>query len=303
MSYENTNSVPGLNAGLLHFLSQTKVKKPVLRMSQKVQREFLQDLCKKSGRVITAFYTKDKQGADFGTMLFPFRSDCSCKKTHIFDFDSGKELFSTESDILTQACLGKFDYKGALSYARFKSLRFSCPSIYLPEESAGAFLEHYLREQGYMDILALPIIATQLRILEQARKNLYKKYQNQKATSLDPATADKDAIRAEYLNILYRSAADKRKILAVSQNEARWLHFSLAKLKASGLTDILTEPYENSVKDILLNDPNTAKKELKKMIEAGVLTSGQNLLGNKKAESRVVRDSRMAQPDLFESFT
>ncbi len=285
---------------VLSLLTATRAVKPAVVFPENFGKEVLLPTSRKLGKVLFTSHVADVQNASLGTMIFAYRASQNCATKRVFK--EREEILNTKSNLLPAALLGSFEFAGRLkeAYTRFRKMKFSALAVYLPEESASAFFEHFLREQGYLDILALPLIATQLRILEQARKNLYKKYQEQKVASLDPAFADKDTITSEYLRILHRHAADERKILVVSQNEARWISFSLAKLKSSGLLDILTEPYKRSVRDVLIKDPSTIAKELKNMIDGKVFYCGRNLMRQTRSNSvKMKKPAAYTQLDLF----
>jgi len=286
---------------VVSFIKGLRVKKPAIVFRGRLDNSVLLPASYELGKTLLASYVKDKQGADLGTVVFAYSIGQACSTKHLFT-EEGERVFSTKASLLSSALLGhfEFDSKSQEKNSRFKSLRFSALEAYLPEESAGAFLEYFLREQGYLDILALPLIAVQERILRQARANLHKEYMKQKTASLDPVRADRKKIENEYLKILYRQAQDFKKLLVVTQNEARWLNFSLPPLKDAGLLSVFESPYDNSVRQQLLKSPDKLSQTIKKILDKKVFGCSDNLINKSSRKSCTLRTTPSAvQLDLF----
>ncbi len=275
-SVEHLVTNPNLSE-LANMMHKVRVAKPVFALGASLNREFLAPLAEKVNRVLISFnaFYKRKNKEVLGTVIFPYefqslpysRND-SCKTCHLYDAGA-MEIYKTSSDFLWHALSGTFLRKGKVMDGRFSNLRFSKAAVYIPESLHELELTKYARDylsHAYLNIMALPLIAIQARILKRARAELYKDYQAQHYASLDPARADKSRIGGKYQELL-KCAKDEYSIVVAFKDLALRLHTSAYLLRENRAGRLISNPYDSLLLSYLKSVKDSGRKQIKRAVE------------------------------------
>ncbi len=250
------------------MMRKTRVKKPIFAIGASVGREYLAPLAEKASKVLIAFnaFSLQKCKEALGTIVFPyeFKSlpySCKddCKTSHLYNAN-GTEIYQTGSDFLWHALSGTFSRRGSAMDRRFNEIQFSRPAVYIPEPLRDPELIKYAFDyllEEYLNIMALPLLAIQARILKRAKKELQKEYKDNFHASLDPAHADKSRITGRYSE-LARSAKDEYKMPVSFEDCALSFFCSVDYLKKRNLLSLIVSPYDFSLASRLAQDSETA---------------------------------------------
>ncbi len=249
---------------VVDIVRNTRVKKPVFALGVSVGMKHLSPLAEKLSKVLiafNAFHLQNRKEA-LGTLVFPYGFDSlpysradACKTWHLYSA-CGAEIYQTGGDFLQYTLSGTFSRSGNAKDKRFNNMQFSRPAVYIPESLQDLKLTKYAFDyllEGYLNIMALSLIAIQARILKRAKKELHKEYKDNLHASLDPARADKSRIAGKYIELL-RSAKDQYGILVSFQDKALSFCCSVDSLKKKNLLPLIASPYDFSLTSRLAQD-------------------------------------------------
>ena len=214
-----------------------------------------------------------KEPQKLGTLLFPLRRgahDKISKTTYLYTVDT-QLIYKTNKAMLAHALSGEFTRNGNSSDQRYNNLLFpSKPVVYLPGKLSDTIVSKALYKE-YTDILALPLLAVQARLLKQAKRNLNKQFEQDKISSKDPARANKQRIFSEYMDLL-GIAKDRKEFIVADQDDALSLIFDITKAKEGDALSAIAEPYDRPILEMIRQgDKEALSKALKPLIDCQAL--------------------------------